>query len=74
MAATDLLSSKDKCTTSGDLSSVDASLTCNTTSLGSWLRRALDWLLPLPLLVSLLLCSLFALNVSPRSILPREER
>ena len=74
VAATDLLSSKDKCTTSGDLSSVDASLTCNTTSLGSWLRRALDWLLPLPLLVSLLLCSLFALNVSPRSILPREER
>ena len=76
-ARTDLLSSKDKCTTSGDLSSVAVSLTCNTTSLGSWLRRALDWLLLA--LASLLLCWLFcwllaAVNVSPRSSLPRELR
>ena len=78
-AVTDLLSSKDKCTTSGDLTSIAASLTCKITSLGSWLRRELDWFLALPLLASLVLCcpfccALSAFNVSPRSSLPRDWR
>ena len=73
----DLLSSNDKCTTSGDLSSLVASFTCNTTSLGSWLRRALDWFLLL--LAFLGACWLFclesaAVKVSPRSSLPRDPR
>ena len=71
----DLLSSKDKCTTSGVLSSLVASVTCSTTSLGSWLRRVLDWLLLVLAAVCWIFCLVFsAVNVSPRSSLPRELR
>ena len=73
----DLLSSNDKCTTSGDFSSLTASFTCITTSVGSWLRRAWDWFLLA--LASFDTCWVFCctpadVKVSPRSSLPRDPR